>query len=185
MAQASCGGDAWAATFLDTFRYVDQMGRLAKRNVAAIFHNTLAASDYALIDDTTWQPRPSYWAALLWRRLMGETVLDAGPLQPGLHVYAHCLRDRPGGVALVAINLDRSTPGALDLPTAAQRYTLSADQLQSGGVKLNGRPLALGADDQLPALVPARAGRGPVILAPASITFLALPDAGNPACRSG
>src|SRR5262249_24562331 len=25
MAQASCGGDAWGATFLDTFRYVDQM----------------------------------------------------------------------------------------------------------------------------------------------------------------
>lgn len=24
----------------------------------------------------TLQPRPNYWAALLWRRLMGEIVLD-------------------------------------------------------------------------------------------------------------
>ena len=37
-------------------------------------HNTLAASDYALLDDHTYAPRPNYWAALLWRRLMGTTV---------------------------------------------------------------------------------------------------------------
>ena len=64
MAEAACGGDQWAATYLDTFRYVDQMGRLAKRGADVIFHNTLAASDYALIDDVTMEPRPSYWAAL-------------------------------------------------------------------------------------------------------------------------
>ena len=30
---------------------------------------------------------------LLWRRLMGTTVLDPGvPIQAGLHVYAHCQR---------------------------------------------------------------------------------------------
>jgi hypothetical protein len=184
-AEAACGGDAWAATFLDSFRYVDQMGRLARRNVAAVFHNTLAASDYALIDDTTWQPRPNYWAALLWRRLMGETVLDAGPIQPGLHVYAQCLRGRSGGVALVAINLDVAKRASLDLPSPARRYTLSADQLQSGTVKLNGRALALLPGDQLPALAPVSAPKGRLSLAPASITFLAIDGAGNPACRGG
>jgi hypothetical protein len=183
-AEAACGGDRWAATFLDSFRYVDQMGRLARRNVAALFHNTLAASDYALIDDTTWRPRPDYWAALLWRRLMGETVLDAGPLQPGLHVYAQCLRDRPGGVAVVAINLDTARPASLQLAKPAERYTLTADQLQSGTVKLNGRTLALTAADELPALRPARAAAGRLTLAPASITFLAVPAAANPACRA-
>jgi hypothetical protein len=183
MAEAACGGDRWAASFLDTFRYVDQLGRLARRNVAAVFHNTLAASDYALIDDVTWRPRPSYWAAVLWRRLMGEAVLDAGPLQPGLHLYAHCLRGRPGGVGLVAINLDRAEPATLELPIAAQRYTLTADTLQSATVKLNGRTLAMTPDDQLPALRPASAPRGRLGLAPASITFLALPGAANPACR--
>jgi hypothetical protein len=182
-AQTACGGDAWAATFLDTFRYVDQMGRLARRNVAAVFHNTLAASDYALIDDTTWQPRPNYWAALLWRRLMGETVLDAGPLQPGLHVYAHCLRDHLGGVAVVAINLDRAQTAALDVPIAGERYSLTADALQSGTVKLNGRPLALTSGEALPPLRPARTSPGALWLAPASITFLALPTASAAACR--
>ena len=183
MAQAACGGDQWAATFLDTFRYVDQMGRLAKRGADVIFHNTLAASDYALIDDVTTDPRPSYWAALLWRNLMNETVLDAGPIQPGLHVYAHCLRDKPGGVGLVAINLDKAAPAKLELPTASQRYTLTADVLQSSTVKLNGRQLAMLPGDKLPKLNPVAAAKGAQTLPPASITFLAVPNAKAKACR--
>jgi len=184
MAEAACGGDQWAATFLDTFRYVDQMGRLAKRGADVIFHNTLSASDYALIDDVTNQPRPSYWAALLWRNLMGETVLDAGESRPGLHVYAHCLRGRPGGVGLVAINLDKAAAATLELPTAAERYALTADELQSGAVKLNGKELALLPGDRLPVLKPAKAAKGAQTLAPASITFLAIPDARAKACRA-
>lgn len=185
MAEAACGGDAWATTFLDTFRYVDQMGRLAKRGAAAIFHNTLSASDYALIDDVTLEPRPSYWAALLWRKLMGETVLDAGPNTSDLHVYAHCLRDRPGGVGLVAVNLSRTDSAVLSLPKGAQRYTLTADALQSGAVKLNGQALAMRSGDRLPPLAPAKAAAGQLSLAPASITFLAVPKAANSACRAG
>jgi hypothetical protein len=30
-ADAACGGNPWANTFLDTFRYLDQMGRLSDR----------------------------------------------------------------------------------------------------------------------------------------------------------
>ena len=99
-ADAACGGNPWGSTFLDTFRYVDQMGRLAKRGVKAIFHNTLASSEYGLIDQSDFRPRPNYWAALLWRRLMGTVVLDAGSPREGLHLYAQCLRGHPGGVAL-------------------------------------------------------------------------------------
>ena len=64
-------------------------------------HNTLAASDYGLLDQNTFAPRPNYWAALLWRRLMGPTVLDPGPSpSSNTYIYAHCLRDHSGGVAL-------------------------------------------------------------------------------------
>jgi hypothetical protein len=180
--QAACGGDPWAKTFIDTFRYVDNMGRLARSGVAAIFHNTLAASDYALIDDRTGEPRPSYWAAVLWRRLLGEAVLDAGPLKPGFHIYAHSLRGRPGGVSLVALNLDRTKGATLKLPFEAERYVLSADDLLGTTAKLNGRPLAL-VGDALPAMNPEKIGSGAMNLPPASITFLALPSAANPACR--
>jgi hypothetical protein len=184
-AEAACGGNRWAATFLDTFRYLDQLGRLAKAGVQVVMHNTLAASDYGLLDEKTLTPRPDYWGALLWRRLMGATVLDAGvPIQPGLHLYAHCLSGRPDGVSLLVINTDRTTPRALILANASERYTLDAASLSDKAVRLNGHTLELGTNDDLPDITGVRAPAGTMSFAPATITFLAIPAAGNSACRT-
>ena len=138
----------WAATFLDTFRYLDQLGRLAKAGVQVVMHNTLAASDYGLLDERTLAPRPNYWGALLWRQLMGTTVLDPGvPVQAGLHVYAHCQRGTPGGVALLVINTDRDAPHSLKMANASERFTLDAANLLDATVRLNGNTLTLRSDD--------------------------------------
>ncbi len=183
-ADASCGGNPWDATFLDSFRYLDQLGRMAQRGVQVVMHNTLAASDYGLLDEHDFTPRPNYWAALLWRRLMGTTVLDPGASPaPRLHLYAHCLRGQQGGVALLAINKDRAHAQSLDLPVSASRYTLTAAELTASRVRLNGRDLRLGAHDAWPPLRGAPAAAGQLDLPPASITFLALAEAANPACR--
>ena len=183
-ADAACGGNPWAATFPDTFRYLDQLGRLARAGVQIVMHNTLAASDYGLLDETTLAPRPNYWGALLWRQLMGTTVLEAGvPVRSGLHVYAHCQRGKPGGVALLVINTDRDAPHALMLPAASVRYTLDAASLLDADVRLNGSTLALGAGDELPAIEGAPTTADTVTFEPATITFLAIATAGNHACR--
>jgi len=174
-ADAVCGGNPWAATFLDSFRYLDQLGRLAKAGVATVMHNTLAASDYGMIDEASFNPRPNYWCAWLWRRLMGSTVLDIHEAAPaGLRVYAHELRDRPG-VALLAINTDRNVEWDLTLPVVSERYTLSADDLRSGTAKLNGSALRLTEGDALPSLTGVAMPAGAIRLSPASITFLAIP----------
>jgi hypothetical protein len=180
-AETACGGNPWASTFLDTFRYLDQLGRLARAGVQVVAHNTLAASDYGLLDETTLRPRPSYWAALLWRRLMGTTVLDAGVHQ-GTHLYAHCRRGMRGAIALLAINTDRTASAILRLPVSSERYTLSADDLQSTGVKLNGTALELGPNDELPRLAAVTSPPGSIEIGPATITFLTVGDAKNPAC---
>jgi hypothetical protein len=185
-ADAACGGNPWASTFLDTFRYLDQLGRLAKQNVQVVAHNTLVASDYGLLDDKTLTPKPNYWGALLWRTLMGTTVLEAGvPIQAGLHVYAHCLRGRPGGVALLVINTDRIATHTLGLPVRSQRYTMAAggSSLQTRDIQVNGAELKLDRNDDLPRLTGAATPEGSVAFAPATITFLALPAAANGACR--
>lgn len=183
VADAACGGNPWANTFLDSFRYLDQLGRLAQEGVQVVAHNTLVASDYGLLNDTDFTPKPNYWAALLWHRLMGSTVLDSGvPIQKGLHVYAHCQAGTPGGVSVLAINNDRSEPHTLPLSTAAERYTLAADPLDSRTVTLNGQPLSLGPGDELPPLSGTPVDAGDIPLAPATITFLRIPTAENPAC---
>jgi hypothetical protein len=183
-AGAACGGNRWDATFLDTFRYLDQLGRLAKAGVRVVMHNTLAASDYGLLDEKTLAPRPSYWGALLWRLLMGNVVLDPGvPAQAGLHVYAHCQRGMPGGVSLLILNVDRSAPYALTLPAASERHTLDAASLQGTTARLNGLPLRLGPQQDLPRIAGVETAAGPLTFAPATITFLTMPAAGNKACQ--
>jgi heparanase 1 len=182
-AETACGGNPWAATFLDTFRYLDQLGRLARAGVQVVMHNTLAASDYGLLDQRTLAPRPNYWGALLWRQLMGTTVLDPGvPAQAGLHVYAHCQRGTPGGVVLLVINADRNAPHSLMIGNAPERYTLDAANLQDVTVRLNGNMLALGPGDRVPHITGVPASAGMLTMAPATITFLAVPAAANTAC---
>jgi hypothetical protein len=173
-ADAVCGGNPWASTFLDSFRYLDQLGRLAREGVQVVMHNTLAASDYGMIDEATLTPRPNYWSALLWRKLMGTTVLDCGAPKADLRLYAHSLRDRPNGVAVLALNTDRAKEQVLKLPVASERYTLTAKELQARSVMLNGTPLQLSPDGTLPPIAGEQAPAGPLHLPPASITFLAL-----------
>ena len=182
--ETACGGNPWAATFIDTFRYVDQLGRLAKRGIQVVAHNTLTASDYGLIDEQTMTPRPSYWAAVLWSRLMGKTVLDAGPAPAGVHQYAHCLPGREGGVTVLAINLDQTVAHSLGVPKASERFTLSSPTgLRSVSVELNDTRLELNGDEEkLPKWKGVKTRAGLLHLPPASITFLAIPEAGNAGC---
>ena len=183
-ADAACGGNRWAASFLDTFRYLDQLGQLARAGVQVVMHNTLAASDYGLLDEKTLAARPNYWGALLWRQFMGSTVLDSGvPIPAGLHVYAHCQRGTPGGVTLLVINTSRDAPRSLTLPNASKRFTLDAAGLRDTTVRLNGTTLALGAGDELPPITGSRTTAGKVTFEQATITFLTIPGAGNNACR--
>jgi len=183
-AQAACGGDRWASTFLDTFRYLNQLGTLAKHGVQVQMHNTLAASDYGLLDEKTYEPRPNYWAALLWRTFMGATVLDANNSPtPDLYVYAHCMRQHPGGAAVLVINANRDEVQTLQVSMASESYTLTAQPLEDNHVRLNGIDLQLGPDDALPAFKANHAPAGQIKFSPASITFLAFPDAQNDACK--
>lgn len=182
MAQTACGGDQWASTFWDSFRFIDQLGRLAQQDVSIIFHNTLAASDYALIDDRTWLPRPNYWAALLWQRHMGTTVLDAGANGDGFHIYAHCQKGRSGGVTIAAINLDETRARTIAVPSAGNIYTLTFGDPNGDTLLLNGQTLQLDNHGSLPELKAAMTKSGPVSLPAASISFIVQPDAKNSRC---
>lgn len=179
---AACGGTRWQPTFLDSFRFLDTQARLAKQGLDVIVTHALISGSNGVIDEKTFVPNADYWAALLWRRLMGTKILDAGPIQPGLHVYAHCQRGVSGGVTLLAINLrDKTTK--LQLSGPVDRYALTAPDLQSRKVLLNGTPIELGPNDTVPETVPVRVTSGTISLAPTSISFMALPKAENRSCQ--
>jgi heparanase 1 len=182
--EAGCGGSRSASTFVDTFRFMDQLGQMAQRNVQTVIVNTLTSSDYGLIDEDTHLPRPDFWAALLWKRLMGTKVLDPG-ITPdaALRVYAQCMKDAPGGVTIIALNIDQTSSHTLQVPLSGELYALSAPELLSKNVLLNGTTLELNADGSVPKFEGKPVMSGELSLAPRTITFLALPHANNAGCR--
>jgi hypothetical protein len=67
---------------------------------------------------------------------------------------------------------------------SADRYTLTGQKLEAARVQLNGQALELNANDELPSLQGTRIPSGRVELVPASITFLAVAEAGNRSCTA-
>jgi hypothetical protein len=182
-AEAACGGDQLAGQFVDSFRYLNQLGILAQKGVQAVMHNTLASSDYGFLNEETYEPRPDYWMALLWKRTMDAVVLDPGATgAPSLRIYAQCMKGHKGGVTLLAMNIDPKQEQTLTIPLSADRYTLTAPDLTSTTVLLNGVALQAGQDGTLPEIKGQRVKPGALELAPASITFLTVPSARNAGC---
>ena len=183
-ADAACGGNPWASTFLDTFRYLVEHASLAQHGVKVIMHNTLASSDYGLLDENTFEPRPNYWAALLWRKLMGTTVLGPGtPPAPDVYAYAHCLQSHPSGVALLVINAEQQRSYEITLPVDTERYTLTAKRPWDTTIQLNGKTLRLDSNGNLPQLTAEPTHPGRLSFVPSSVTFLVIANANNSSCH--
>ena len=171
---AGGGGNSWASTFMDVFRTLNELGGFAKLTDGIIFHNTLASSDYGFLDHSTFDPRPNYFAVLLWTRLMGNTVYDANiPTQEGAHIYVHSSKDEKGYTYLV-INNSKTESTTVNLPKDAEMYCLSSEHLRSSTMLLNGNPLVLDENNKLPNLDGVKVSKGDVTLAPATCTYFVI-----------
>jgi hypothetical protein len=179
--ETACGGNPWASAFADSFRFIDTLGRSARQGVRVFMHNTLSASDYGLLDEHSYEPRPNYWAALLWKRTMGTTVLSAPPAPAGLRLYAQCLPQRGGGVGLVGIN-PGDTPRQLAIGGNALAWIMQAPSLDSRTVTVNGRHARFETNGAFSGLEGA-AAMGSISVPARSIAFVAVRGAGNAACR--
>ncbi|PAF51053.1 hypothetical protein BKH43_02255 [Helicobacter sp. 13S00401-1] len=182
-ADSACGGNPWASTFYDTFRFLNQLGSLAKAGVKVVMHNTLCASEYGLLDYETYEPRPNYYAALLWQKLMGEKVYEVDIKEPSLRIYAHSLKGTTQGRVMMIINPTERIH-TFDFKKAGEIYVLAPSPyhsndpyktMQNGQVSLNGVPLGL-KDDKLLELKgsPLKAGR--ISILPYAISFISFKD---------
>jgi hypothetical protein len=180
--ESACGGNPWASTFADSFRFIDTLGRSARQGVKVFIHNTLAASDYGLLDEHSYDPRPNYWAAILWKRTMGTTVL-AAPRPPTAQVrtYAHCLPGRKGGVGLAVVNAG-DAPQEIPLGAQAHAWLLHAPTIDSKVVTVNGKQPRLEQNGSFSGL-DGTAAAGSLTVPGRSIAFVAVSNANNPACR--
>ena len=136
-------------------------------------HNTLAVSEYGLLDQKTLEPRPNYWSAVLWNKLMGTKVYDTGLSVEGLDVFVHNLKGSSGGYGVLIVN-PKDAASSITIPVQAEKYLLTADSLQSKTIRLNGKELKLTAGETLPNIKGQKIAAGGVQVPPHSILFLAL-----------
>ncbi len=187
----ACGGVVgYSDRFAASFYYLSFLGTLARGGVQVAIRWTLAgppSQPYSLIDNATLTPRPDYWAAVLWKKLMGTTVLTPAVTAPPptLRTYAQCTPGSTGGVTAVALNTSRTAPQTLTISgtgaSGASAYVVTGD-LAGTDVALNGQVLVAGADGSIPALTPVPVVGGAVTLPPASYAFVTEPLAAAAAC---
>jgi hypothetical protein len=146
-------------------------------------YNTLASSDYGLIDEETYEPRPNYWASLLWKQTMGTRSLDPSlPQTSRMRTYAQCMKDSNGGVSVLLLNLSKTEAETLQAPAEGSLYSLTSPDLLSKTVLLNGQELKVDQDGTVPHLQGRKLQKGRITLPPLSINVLTLPGARNPNC---
>ena len=172
---AGGGGNTWGSTYVDVIRTLNELGSFATVTDGIIFHNTLASSDYGWLRHGTFEPRPNYFAILLWNKLMGQTVYDSEiEISEGAHVYCHSRKDGKEGCVYLVINNSKKDVTTVELPKTATRYTLDGNgDLRNTVAYLNGKALTLGEGDELPNLDGVEAS-GKIELAPGSCTFLVM-----------
>ncbi len=172
---AGGGGNTWASTYLDVLRTLNELGSFAVITDGVIFHNTLASSDYGFLEHGSFNTRPNYFAVLLWNQLMGTTVYNCNnPNVEGAHIYCHSRKDQKPGFVYLVINNSMTDDTLIELPKKADRYTLSAENIRSTLMQLNGKNLAVTNIADIPEIIPEKQDAGIVALAPGSCTFFVI-----------
>ena len=169
---AGGGGDTWASTYLDVLRTLNELGSFATITDGIIFHNTLASSDYGFLQHGSFDPRPNYFAVLLWNRLMGSMVYDCSDIcKQREHIYCHSRKDGKPGYAYLVINNSLSEAMEFELPAEADVYVLSAERMRANVMRLNGQDLVLDGNNDLPEMKPSKLNQGSMLLTPGSCMF--------------
>jgi len=169
---AGGGGDTWASTYLDVLRTLNELGSFARITDGVIFHNTLASSDYGFLAHGSFDPRPNYFAVLLWNRLMGTTVYDCkSPDTEGAHIYCHSRKDGKDGCVYLVINNSLTETTTVDVPKEAEVYALDATELRSAVIRLNGSEMT---EEMTENLLPVKQKAGELAVPPGSCVFIVI-----------
>ncbi len=168
---AQCGGQPYRSDrWVSGFWWADQLGQGARLGQKVMVRQALIGGDYGLIDRLTLKPRPDYWVSWMWRQLMGTAVYPVESSSPQLRAYCHGSAGGDG-LCLLLVNL-ASTPASVALENfgpVGRRFTLTAKQLTSRKLRINGRRPKLRRGAVSLADFPAAAGAAQ--LPPYSISF--------------
>ncbi|KAF7993018.1 hypothetical protein HCN44_005799 [Aphidius gifuensis] len=181
--------------FAATFLWLDKLGYSASAGVDVVIRQTLLGGNYSLVGNDLL-PNPDWWISVLYKRFVSEIVLDLKtPNNFGtLRFYAHCtaklgLVNRLPALTVYGMNLDHKSKNIFIQGNWIQKktniflYILTADDLTSREIKLNGEKLKLNSDGSLPPFNPVIIKPTQMInIPPLSIAFIVIHGADIPSC---
>jgi len=166
--------------------WLDQLGLLALRGQRVQCRQTLLGSDYGLIDATSLEGTPDFWASVLWKRLMGPQVLAvrAAGAPRTLRLYCHrpprALLGGPMSTFIgappsarrtfLAINLGRDR-AEIDLSAPARVWLLEAASDDASTVSINGKAAATRPDGTVPDFPGVPVDATPLVVPPGAALF--------------
>lgn len=130
-------------TGISTPWWLDQLGYLAYAGVDKVFRQSLVGSDYGLLDQETFQPRPDYYASFFWKKIIGSHVLEKPQVlgrDRKLRAWLFTGHAQVGGVWLVLINLHWNRAAQVEVPAPVVRRAVLSCPEASGwqSLQVNG-----------------------------------------------
>ena len=191
--------------FADGFEYLDKLGAMALHGHGVVFRQTICGYNYGFVNFDL-QPMPSFFVALLFKRLVGTSPLvvhvddERTDSATSLRVYSFCAAPAAGpegAVVVIAININPAASAQFAISDeqgsiAGERheYVLTAPQglagLGESSIALNGTVLQVAEDGTPPPMQPvvvANNAEAEAVLPPASYGFFVLPEAHAAACE--
>ncbi len=194
-ASAQCGGQAGVSdTLLDALWFADWIGIMAQEGSSTIVRQSIVGGDYGLLDPDTFDPRPSFLAAVMFRRIVDRSRLETFADRSQVKAHGFCTAGGDGRVTAVLSNpSDEGLAAEITLQgtqvLSARQWTLGANgDLAATRASIQGRvPLEDGTIPSPPGLpVYLEKGRAYARVDPNSLVFVVLePEAPAAVCFGG
>jgi heparanase 1 len=175
-------------TWVSTPWWVDQLAAMAHEGVDTVFRQSLVGSDYGLLEEGTFSPRPDYHVSFLWKKLIGTNVYARPKVKgPDRKLRVWRMGGRDGIPWVILVNLDQNRAAAVNWGRpAGRRFVLGPEtgprsfRLTLNGVTVDDRLEELWGTDYLVkrhflSSPPAGAGPENLVLPPLGCAFVEVP----------
>lgn len=194
------GAPGLSDVYIAGFMWMDKLGLSARNGISVVMRQSFYKGHYALIDFRTLDPRPDYWLSFIFKKLVGNKVLDVSidDQERKVRLYAHCTQKNGKSnqtnesVTFYGMNLYQEEVH-LKLSQFSTNQELHIYMLEPNGpdgifstnVNLNGKLLQLLNENQeLPPLNPRIQKSNIIRITPRALVFIVVPAVSAPACKS-
>jgi len=180
------GAHGLSNRFVAGYNWLDKLGMSATFGHQVLIRQSFYHGCYALIGEDL-EPFPDFWLSVLFKRLVGPTVLKMNISNRGrsVRLYTHCAAQKEGYVTLFGFNMmEKPVSISIEKTSKIDAYVLTpkGGNVTSDAVLLNGTPLNLVDNKSMPNLKPETIVGKVISLPPRAIAFWVLPDVWTTEC---